>query len=331
MLHFDWPWALVGLLALPFLVLNHRSHRSRAPAIRFPGNPAPMPRSRKQRYINLPSDLRLAALALLIFATAGPEWGAKRVRENPSSIGIQILVDRSSSMATADMTYEGQPHTRLDVVKRVSQDFIFGNGGTLKGRPSDMIGAIAFAADPITLCPLTLDHEHIRQGLNSLKVAEGDADGTAIGDAIALAAARFQTTEGGERKELKSRVIILITDGENNLGSRNLEEAAALAKQWGVKIYAVGIRPPSNADAFEQKVTYSLGTLASDTGGVARIVSDASSLRAIYKEIDGLEKSDIEVFKFANGWNAQASLALAALSLLALEVLLRETWLRRVP
>jgi Ca-activated chloride channel family protein len=219
----------------------------------------------------------------------------------------------------------------LDVVKRVSQDFIFGNAGVLKGRPSDMIGAIAFAADPITLCPLTLDHEQIRQGLNSVRVAEGDADGTAIGDAIALAAARFQAAEAGARSELKSKVIILITDGENNLGSRNLEEAAALAKQWGVRIYAIGIRPESNPSPFEQKIALGLETLAADTNGVARVVKDAPSLRSIYTEIDGLEKSEVEVVKFTNGSSLSMSLALIALSFLALEILLKETWLRKIP
>jgi Ca-activated chloride channel family protein len=136
---------------------------------------------------------------------------------------------------------------------------------------------------------------------------------------------------GRERDHLKSKIIILITDGENNLGVRSVEEAAALAHQWGVRIYAIAIRPSATHSGYEQQVVGDLETLSGETNGIARIASDGSALRSIYEEIDRLEKSDVNVVKIDTGWEAFAALVLAALGLLALEVLLQQTWLRRIP
>jgi len=296
-----------------------------------------MPRTLRQRWIYLPNTLRLIALALLVFASAGPVWDQKPARQIASSIGIQMLVDHSGSMANVDMLYEGRQQSRLDVVKQISHDFIFGTGrrlvgnrSELQGRPSDMIGLIAFAADPITLCPLTLTHEQLQPPLNSLHIVEGEQDGTAIGDAVALAAARFELL-GRQQDHLKSKVIILITDGENNLGARSVEEAASLAHQWGVRVYAIAIRPTSTRGDYDQQVVGDLETLSTETNGRARVASDGSALRSIYEEIDRLEKSDVSVAKIDTQWETFAILVLAALSLLALESLLQQTWLRRIP
>jgi Ca-activated chloride channel family protein len=282
--------------------------------------------------------LRLIALALLIGASAGPVWDQKPVRQIANSIGIQMLVDRSGSMANVDMLYEGRRQSRLEVVKRISHDFIFGkrrdlfgNENDLEGRPSDMIGLIAFAADPITLCPLTLTHEQLQPALNSLRIVEGEQDGTAIGDAVALAAARFELLDRQQADHLKSKVIILLTDGENNLGTRNVDEAAALARQWGVRIYVIAIRPSTSHGEFEQQLVGDLETLSAETNGTAQVASDGNSLRSIYAEIDRLEKSDVSVVKIESKWGAFALLVLLALGLLAVESLLQQTWLRRIP
>jgi Ca-activated chloride channel family protein len=336
---FKWPWALAAMLLLPWLAWRFRRFRNRTPAIVFPrgADVALMPRTLRHRWIHLPRGLRLIALALLIAASAGPLWDQKPTRQIANSIGIQLLVDHSGSMANVDMLYEGRLQSRLDVVKSVSHDFIlgtgrdlFGNASELRGRPSDMIGLIAFAADPITLCPLTLTHEQLQPPLNSLRIVEGEQDGTAIGDAVALAAARFELLAGGQ-DHLKSKVIILITDGENNLGARSLEEAAALAHQWGVRIYAIAIRPSTTHGDYEQQVVGDLETLSGETNGTARVASDGSALRSIYAEIDRLERSDVSVRTVDSKWGAFTVLVLAALSLLALELLLQQTWLRRIP
>jgi len=110
-----------------------------------------------------------------------------------------------------------------------------------------------------------------------------------------------------------------------------VEEAAALAHQWGVRIYAIAIRPSTTRSSYEQQVVEDLETLSAETNGMARVASDGSALRSIYEEIDRLEKSDVSVVKIDTRWEAFAALVLAALSLLALEVLLQQTWLRRIP
>jgi Ca-activated chloride channel family protein len=328
-MRFEWPWALLSLALLPWLLWRLRTRRRIA--VPFPGwyGAGQMPRSLRQRFIHLPDGLRLFALVLLIVAIAGPIRKARIQRRISNSIGIQVLVDRSSSMAGSDMFYAGRPQTRLDAVKRVSEDFIFGNGGDLKGRPSDMVGLIAFAADPVTLCPLTLTHEQLLPALKSLRVVEGNDDGTAIGDAIALAAARFELLEG--RQRLKSKVIILITDGENNLGAHAPLEAAELARKWGVRIYAIGIRPAWGHGDYETDVSHQLNAISAATSGISRIVTDVDGLRAVYTDIDRLERSDVSAVRLSHGNEASAALAFAALALLALETSLRETWLRRVP
>ncbi len=194
-----------------------------------------------------------------------------------------------------------------------------------------MIGLIAFAADPITLCPLTLSHEQLLPGLNSLHVAEGAEDGTAIGDAVTLAAARFELLDREQGGHLKSKVIILLTDGENNLGARSVVEAAELALQWGVRVYTIAIRPINSEGKFDEKVVGDLESLAAETKGTARVASDGSALLMIYADIDRLEKSDVGVVKLDGKSAAFTSLVLVGLSLLALESLLQQTWLRRVP
>jgi Ca-activated chloride channel family protein len=330
---FKWPWFLTAMLLLPWLAWRFRQSRNRTPALSFPrvADVALLPRTLRQRWIHFPNGLRLIALALLIAAGAGPLWNQKPTRQITSSIGIQMLVDRSGSMANSDMIYEGRRQSRLEVVKRVSHDFIFGNGHALRGRPSDMVGLIAFAAVPITLCPLTLTHELLQPALNSLRVAEGEQDGTAIGDAVALAAARFELAERRQAGRFKSKVIILITDGENNLGARSTAEAAALASQWGVRVYAIAIRPSAANGDYEQQVVSDLEILSYETKGAVRVASDGSALQTIYAEIDHLEKSDVSVVTIESKWGAVTLLLLAALTLLTVELLMQQTWLRSIP
>jgi Ca-activated chloride channel family protein len=324
---FKWPWVLIGGVLLPYVFWRFRY---RAPAVLFPGVAGDTPRSARQRWIKLPSILRFLSLLLLIIAGAGPAWDQKPTREIASSIGIQILLDRSSSMEIKDMLYEGRRQSRLDVVKRISHDFIFGNGHDLPGRPSDMIGLIAFAADPITLCPLTLTHDLLQPALVSVRAAEGDEDGTAIGDAVSLAAARFELTEREHGGHLKSKVIILLTDGENNLGSRSVSEAATLAQQWGVRVYAIAIRPIEEGESAQVEMG-ELELLSLETSGIARVATDGSALRAIYSDIARLERTDVSVMKMETNWRIFSILVFAVFAILAAEVFLNQTWLRRIP
>jgi Ca-activated chloride channel family protein len=327
------PWVLAALPLLLLLAWRYRPRsRSRA-AVPFPKtiNVLRLPRSRRQRWMRLPATLRILALAILVVALARPQWGARSVRDISRSIGIQMLIDRSGSMTALDMMYNGTRRTRLEIVKRVSEQFIFGNGGDLKGRPSDMIGLISFAVFPSTLCPLTLAHDHLRPILRTMRVADGIENGTAIGDAVALAAARFQATESEAAGQFKSKVIILLTDGENNSGARTVAEAADLARQWGVRIYAIAIRPQGARDEYEQMVEFGIRSLAKQTNGAAFTVRDGSELRAIYARIDELERNEVKVTRLTEGSDGFTLLACSGLGLLLAEALLAQTWLRRIP
>jgi len=330
---FEWPWVLTALLLLPPLAWRSRTHSAARAAVPFPraADAARLPRSRRQKWIYLPVTLRILALAILVIALARPQWGARRIRNISRSIGIQVVIDRSGSMSATDMFYEGRRRSRLEVVERVSEQFIFGNGAELQGRPSDMVGLIAFAVFPSTLCPLTLAHEHLRPVLYSVRVAEGFENGTAIGDAVALAAARFQATEAAAGGQFKSKAIILLTDGENNSGARTVVEAAGLARKWGVRVYAIAIRPPAARDEYDEMVQYSLHALAEETNGAAYSVRDGSELRSIYRRIDQLERNEVQVSKLVEGRDGFFAMACMALGLLLGEMVLLQTWLRRIP
>jgi Ca-activated chloride channel family protein len=267
-------------------------------------------------------------------------------------VAIEMVVDRSSSMA-AEMSHRGRSRNRLDIVKEVFREFVEGNGETLRGRPSDLIGLVAFARYADTACPLTLSHGVLLQYLDGVKLASPrtEWDGTGIGDALALAAARLKTAEDTLARQaerdpgaylIRSKVVILLTDGEHNCGRRTPEEAAALAKEWGIKIYVVGMVGESfltmpglfgpTKVAVEPGVDRRrLEALAESTGGIYREASDEESLATVYAEIDRLEKTEIETLRYVDYRERFAPLALSALALLVLEAVLSYAILRRIP
>ena len=307
-------------------------------------------RSLRRRLLGVPLVLRVAALVLLAIALARPQMGTERVRDVSRGIAIEMVLDRSSSMSE-ELRYEGRRLTRLDVAKTVFELFVRGDGNDLTGRPADLIGMISFARYADTICPLTLAHGALSGFLPAVKLVQQRAeDGTAIGDAVALAAARLQTAEDaiarqtGETKdyEIKSKVIILLTDGENNAGQRSVKEAADLAADWDIKIYAIGIGGGSGGAIRTPFGNFSmplgrsvdeeaLKTLAETTGGLYRVADDAEALKAVYQEIDELEKSEIESTRYVDYREYFPPFALAGLGLLGLEVVLASTWFRRIP
>jgi Ca-activated chloride channel family protein len=317
---FEWPWVLLLLAAVPF-VARRPARPSALPFNRVTPN---LPRSRRQRWVALPAYLRVAALALLVIALAGPRAHGRRVRDISNTIALELALDCSGSMDARDMEYHGRAMSRIDVVREVSRAFVFGDA-ELAGRPDDMIGVVSFAEDAVTLCPLTLDHDKLRPVLGGLRIAQR-ADGTAIGDALAVAAARIGNTESISREAFHGKAVILITDGENNSGMRSPIEAARLARSWGVRVYAIGIRP-GNAEL----VGAELEAIAKSTGGVARMAGTGDALREVYREIDRLERSGRSVPHFSGGWEWIYGLAASALVLVAVEVALAQTWLRRIP
>ena len=354
MIRFETPWAFLLLIAavLPFVWRRVRS--GPGPAVRFSGvrladDGGP---SLRVRLLGLPGALRFLALVLLVIALARPQQGYEQVRERTEGIALMMVVDRSGSMSEA-MQFRGTRTNRLAVVKEVFRQFVGGNGRDLAGRPSDLVGMVAFARYADTVCPPTLGHDALLSFLDTVRLAETRReDGTALGDAVALAAARLQTVEEtlarqtdeeASRYSLKSKVIILLTDGQNNCGTRSPAEAAELAAKWGIRIHAIGvgnrrgrvIRTPLGdvplglgTDGVDERA---LRLLAEKTGGIFRLADDEDSLREVYAEIDRLERSEIEAIRFASYRERFVPFAAAGLSLLALEILLATTVLRRVP
>ena len=227
-MHFDSPIAF-SLLLLVIGVFWLRRRRKASPSIRFSSiyNAIKAGRSIRQQFLFLPSLLRYVALSLVVIGLARPQEGLERIRDVNKGIAIEMVVDRSGSMG-AEMEYKGEVLNRLEVVKEVFEEFILGNKRDLKGRPNDLIGMVTFARYADTVCPLTLAHGALPRFLKTVKKVERrEEDGTAIGDALALAAARLKTaeetlaqqTDQKEREyEIKSKVIILLTDGQNNAG-----------------------------------------------------------------------------------------------------------------
>ena len=348
MLRFESPWMFALLAVLPLLLWWSRRRGGR-PFLRFSTTETAAHATHTPRIalLHLPTVLRYLALLLFMGALARPQMGFERVRDFSRGIAIEMVVDRSSSMG-AEMRYQGLRSNRLEVVKRVFADFISGSGD-LPGRPNDLIGLITFARFPDTVCPMTLAHATLRTLIDSVALVQDRAeDGTAIGDAVALAAARLRTAEETlQRKtgrtadyEIKSKVIILLTDGENNRGERSVADAAELAAQWGVKVYVIAVgedralttafglvnvpKRPGVDDA-------PLRALAESTGGIYRLAGDSQSLIDIYQEIDELEKSEIEAVRYLDYRELFSPFVLAGLCLIGLETLLRTTYLRTIP
>jgi len=345
------PSALLALLLLPFLLYWGMGVRKRA-ALGF-SSLALLPKGMglRRRLVHLPLFLRLAALALIIMAIARPQAGMEKVREVNKGIAIEMVVDRSGSMGQ-DMEFDGRKLTRLAVVKKVFAEFVNGYG-PLPGRPNDLIGLITFARYADTICPLTLAHGPLTKFLDTIKLVppKSSENRTSIGDAIALAAARLKTAEQamanrpkdrGSSYKIKSKIIILLTDGRNNAGRYSPEEAGALAKKWGIKVYAIGVGGDDlvkvqtffgtqmirTGNGVDRKM---LRGLAEKTGGIFRMADDAKALRSVYEEIDKLEKSKVESIRFLDYKEYFFYFALAAFILLITEIVLRCTVFRRIP
>jgi len=352
-MNFATHWAWLLLLAIPLLLFVQR-RLGRRGSLRFSstGHAAHAGRSWRQRILSIPIALRILVLVLLVAALARPQKGKEQIRIVSKGVAIEMVVDRSGSMG-AEMEYGGEKQTRLEVVKKVFAEFVQGNDDELEGRPNDLIGMITFARYADTVCPLTLAHGALSRFLESVQlVKRRSEDGTAVGDAVALAAARLKTaeetlaqqTEKDEKQyEIKSKVIILLTDGQSNAGKRLPLEAAKLAQEWGIKIYAIGIGGGEGVTTIQTpfgdyKVATGSGVdmrtlqdVAQATGGESWLAEDAESLRKIYEQIDQQEKSDIESVRYLDYRELFVPFALAALGVLALESLLTCTIFRRVP
>jgi Ca-activated chloride channel family protein len=297
--------------------------------------------------------LRLACLALLTAALARPQETSGHTKTSTEGVAMQLVIDRSGSMREP-LDVSGQQVSKIDLVKQVVKDFVSGNGRDLNGRPGDMIGLITFARYADTLAPLSRSHEPLIDAAQRIPLAltRGE-DGTAIGDGLALAAARLKHAEeevaanapkeGKAEFTIKSKAIVLLTDGQNNAGQVSPEEAAKLAKEWGIRVYTIGVgageRYATMGGIFgDRKVAVGsdidermLTEIAAMTGGKYWPAENGESLRKAYAEIDALEKTRIDSTEFTSYTERFLPFALGAACLLALELLLANTVLRRSP
>jgi Ca-activated chloride channel homolog len=347
-MQFAHPHLLYLLFIIPLLFFGRRFFRKKKETVSFPSLVLlkPLPVSLKQKFSRFVPPVFLAiSIGLLIIALARPQYGKEEIRDISKGVAIQMVLDRSGSMAT-EIEYEGRLTTRFEAVKSLFSRFVEGgNRAGLPGRPNDLIGFISFARYSDTVWPLSLSHGPLFERLESLHIVSSKSeDGTAIGDAIALAAARLKQVEaiGGDDYSIKSKIIILLTDGENNSGKYSPVEAAELAKKWGIKIYAIGIggsgsitiktpfgdtRIPSRSEMN----TRDLEKISAATGGIFRKADDGTGLWEIYREIDALEKSEVESLLYTDYKEAYSYFGLTALLFFLIERILSLTVLRKLP
>ncbi|MBN1361870.1 MAG: VWA domain-containing protein [Sedimentisphaerales bacterium] len=359
------PWALLLFLALPvlgYVMLRKR----RGAAVRFPSlvDMRSCPVSWRQRFRPVLVVARLLCLTLLILALARPRKGTVLSEISTEGIAIEAVVDRSTSM-NAEMDYSNEKLNRLEVVKRVMADFVEGDKKGLGGRAGDLIGLVTFARYADTVCPLVLSHNVLTEFLKKTEIVTlRNEDGTAIGDALALAAARLRKAEEelvrrnvqlgfGDADEetdperggfkIKSKAIILLTDGRNNTGDYDPMRAAELAAKWGIKIYTIGIgsaqsfatvntlfgtfRMPTQDDLDEDL----LKAIADETGGFYSRADDAEALRNIVERINELEKTEVKSVQYTQYAEHFARWTMPALVLLLLEMLAGCTIFRKIP
>jgi Ca-activated chloride channel family protein len=279
----------------------------------------------------LPDALIAGAVLAFAVALAGPRKGDIDARVHSEGIAIVMAVDTSGSMAALDLSEHEHEQTRLDAVKGVFRSFV-------SGRPDDAIGLVSFAKFADTRAPLTLDHGNLTAALEALEISQGNEDGTAIGDGLALAIKRL------EQSKAKSRVIILLTDGVNNAGDESPEGVAQWAKESGIKIYTIGAGTNGSAPIVVQTESGParmsmpveidealLKKIAETTKGKYFRATDAGSLKTIYGEIDHLERTDFSEVKFTEYHEYYAWCVGVGLALAVLAFALRGTILRRLP
>lgn len=297
----------------------------------------------RTRWAPFPEILRALAVVVLVMALARPQWRMEEHSRFREAVAIELLVDVSSSMdMQLQRDHDSQP--RLTIVKEVLERFVLGDDKTLQGRQDDLIGLVTFARYADTVSPLTEAHDALVDLIRDLTIENRpNEDGTGYGDAVALAAARLHHLDNtgnrdDPRARIKSRVIVLLTDGENNCGRHLPLEATALAKQWGIRIYVISLAdqsfsadPRHASQSTPSTAVQILERMAGETGGIYRTVGDLKSLEAFYEEIDALEKSRISI-RTSTAWNELFPYFTAsALLLVMLEMILRSTLLRRIP
>ena len=325
---FTWPWILFLLLVIPALAWWYwkTGRRKKGTLLVSTTGWSRKGKTLKVRLQHLPFILRLLALSFIILALARPQSHFDEERVKGEGVDIILTLDVSGSMLAQDFT-----PNRLEAAKSVAIDFV-------DSRKTDRVGIVIFSGESFTLVPLTSDKNVLKGQIDGIQSGLLE-DGTAIGSGLATSADRLRLSTS------KSKVIILLTDGENNGGQIPPVTAKEIAKNLGIKVYTIGVGSEGYAPIPVQdgsgrvvmqreKVNIDeklLTQIANETGGKYFRVSDNEGLKDVYKEIDELEKSTIEVSSLRQYTDRFLPLAIAALFFLALEWILRLTLFRKLP
>ena len=320
------------LLIIPYLIWYVMYRKKSEPTLRmsdtFAFNYAP--KSWRVRLMPLQLLLRIVTFTLIVIVMARPQTSNSWKNKSVEGIDIMLAIDVSTSMLAEDL----KPN-RIEAAKAVASEFII-------GRPNDNIGLSIFAGEAFTQCPMTTDHASLLSLLQNVRTdiaARGlISDGTAIGMGLANAVTRLKGSKA------KSKVVILLTDGSNNMGDISPMTAAEIAQSLGIRVYTIGVGTnkvapyPMPVAGGVQDVnmpveidTKMLADIAAATEGDFYRATNTAELKNIYKEIDRLEKSKLNVKKFSKRYEAYQPFALAAAISLLLEILLRITVFRRIP
>lgn len=323
---------LLLLLLIPYLIWYLLYKKSSEPTMRMSDTHAYQyaPKSLRVRLMWLPMMLRIIVFVLIVVILARPQthnnWGSRTVE----GIDIMLAMDVSTSMLAEDL----KPN-RIEAAKSVASEFI-------SGRPDDNIGLTIFAGEAFTQCPMTTDHTSLINLLQNVRTdiaARGlIEDGTAIGMGLANAVSRLKDSK------TKSKVVILLTDGSNNRGDISPLTAANIAKSLGIRVYTIAIGSKTMAPYPMQiggTVQYvnmradvdvnTLSEIASTAGGHFYRATNTAELKKIYKDIDKLEKTKMDVKKYSKRYDVYQPFAIAALVVFLMEILFRLTVFRRIP
>ena len=328
MITFANPWCLLLLLIIPAIIAYYIYNRKRLTAeIRFSSTKVfqEMPKNYKHYLRYLPLALHMLALAALTIAIARPQKSDSWSNQTTEGIDIVMSVDISSSMLAEDL----KPN-RLRAAKKVATEFI-------SSRRNDNIGLVVFAGESFTQCPLTINHAELINLLNGIESGMIE-DGTAIGSGLATAVNRIKDSKA------KSKVIILLTDGSNNRGQIAPSTAGEIAKSFGIRVYTIGVgtrgmapypfQTPYGVQYQDVEVDIdeeSLKNIAETTGGEYFRATDTKSLSSIYREIDKLEKTKIEVKEFSKKEELYHWFVLVLVVCLIGEITLRNTVFKSIP
>ncbi|MEQ9105574.1 MAG: VWA domain-containing protein [Rhodothermales bacterium] len=323
-MEFAQPLWLVLLVLVPLIpFLGRRRARLRFSATAAAGAAPP---TLKNRLRNLPVLLRMAAVTFGILALARPQDRNTVQERYAEGVDIMMVLDTSTSMRAEDF----RPN-RFEAARQVGSEFI-------SNRISDRVGLVVFAAKAFTQAPLTLDYDFLLSMLAEVEMGVIE-DGTAIGTALAMAVNRLKESEA------ESKVVILLTDGQNNRGELSPETAAELAETFGIRVYAIGVGTHGEAPfvvdhpfAGRQRRMVPvdidedmLRAISERTGGQYFRATNNEGLRQIYEEIGELEKTRVEERTYTDFQERYAAFLLPGLLLLFMEILLSNTVLRRFP